>query len=90
MKSSRVRTLIGSALLTALLLLVWTVFEARRQRSQVEETLTAQAVVLSQSLSPALAAVSNASLEIDEMVSWRLLDNARLLAEAERKARGGS
>ena len=81
MKSSRVRALIGTALLVALLLLAWTIFEARRQRSQVEETLAAQAVVLSQSLSPALAAVSNASLEIDEMVSWRLLDNARLLAD---------
>jgi len=80
-KSSSVRVLIGLAVLVALLLLSWTIFEARRQRRQVEETLTAQAAVLSQSLSPALAAVSNATLEIDEMVSWRLLDNARLLAE---------
>ena len=80
-KSSRVRALIGLALLVALLLLAWTIFEARRQRRQVEETLAAQAAVLSQSLSPALAAASNASLEIDEMVYWRLLDNARLLSE---------
>ena len=47
MKSSRVRALIGTALLVALLLLTWTIFEAQRQRSQVEETLAAQAVVLS-------------------------------------------
>ena len=80
-KSSRVRALIGLAILVALLLLMWTVFEARRQRMQVEETLMAQALVLTQSLSPALAAASNASLEIDEMVYWRMLDNARLLAE---------
>jgi signal transduction histidine kinase len=80
-KSSRVRALIGLALLVALLLLAWTIFEARRQRRQVEETIAAQAAVLSQSLSPALAAASNASLEIDEMVYWRLLDNARLLSE---------
>lgn len=63
------------------MLLAWTIFEARREQRILEEALTAQAAVLSQSLGPALAAASNASLELDEMVAWRLLDNARLFAE---------
>jgi signal transduction histidine kinase len=81
MKSSRVRVLIALAVILALLLLAWTMLEAQRQRRQVEETLTVQAALLSQSLSPALASASDATLESDEMISWRLLDNARLLAE---------
>lgn len=80
-QSFRVRVLIALAVILALLLLTWTILEAQRQRTQVEETLTAQAALLSQSLSPALASASDATLEIDEMISWRLLDNARLLAE---------
>ncbi len=81
MSPARARALVALSLLLAVLLFSWTVLEARRQRSQVQETLTAQATVLAGSLGPGLVAASHASRELDEIISWKILDNARLLAE---------
>ena len=62
------------------LLLGWAVLEDRRQQEAVEQSLVNVASVLAGTLGPGLAAASDASREIDEVLTWRLLDNARLLA----------
>jgi len=64
----------------AIALVVWTAVEARSQRRQTEEALTRQALLAARSLGPALASTAAASRELDEIVAWKLLDNARLLA----------
>lgn len=64
----------------ATILFGWTVGEARRQRSLLEQALTREASVLAGSLGPGLVAASNASRELEELVFWKLLDNARLIA----------
>lgn len=61
------------------LLFGWTVQEARRQRVALEEALTKEASLLADSLGPGLIAASNASRELDELILWKLLDNARLI-----------
>lgn len=72
---------LGTVLIAASLLLVgWTVIEARRQRQATETALTEAATVLAGSLGPGLVAASAAIREFDEIVSWKLLDNARLFA----------
>ncbi len=81
MNPARARALVIFSLLVAVLLFSWTVLEARRQRAQIQETLTGQATLLAGSLGPGLAAASHASRELDEIISWKILDNARLLAE---------
>lgn len=80
MTSGRARILAGSLVLAAGILFAWTLAEARRQRQQVEAALTAQATVLARSLGPGLVAAAHATRELDEIVLWKLLDNARLLA----------
>ena len=77
MTSGRARLLAATLAITALALLLWTLIEARHQRRMVEATLTAQATVLARSLGPGLAAASHAARELDEIVLWKLLDNAR-------------
>jgi signal transduction histidine kinase len=47
------------------------------------DALTAQATVLAEALGPGLSAAASALTELDEIVTSRLLDNARLLAELE-------
>jgi signal transduction histidine kinase len=69
------------SLLLAVLLFGWTFLEARHQRSQIQAALTAQATVLASSLGPGLVAATHASRELDEIIFWKILDNARLLAE---------
>lgn len=64
----------------------WTVQEARHQRRALEEALTREASLLADSLGPGLEAASNASRELDELVLWKLLDNARLIAVLQDKA----
>jgi signal transduction histidine kinase len=64
----------------AVALVLWTGFEARRQREQTEEALRRQADAVARSLGPALASTAAAVRELDEIVSWKLLDNARLLS----------
>jgi signal transduction histidine kinase len=64
----------------AAVLFGWTVREARRQRSALEDALTREASLLANSLGPGLVAASNASRELEELVFWKLLDNARLIA----------
>ena len=61
-------------------LLGWAVVEDRHQREAIEQSLVNVASVLAGTLGPGLSAASNASREIEEVVTWRLLDNARLLA----------
>jgi len=80
MTARRGRFLAAALLLLAVLLLLWTLSEARHQRRAVEEILTTQALVLARSLGPGLAAASHAARELDEIVLWKLLDNARMLA----------
>ena len=77
------RTILLVVLLTAmgLLLAGWTFYEARIQQREIEQELATQAAVVARSLGPGLTAASNAAREIDEVVVWKLLDNARLLAE---------
>ena len=81
----------GRALLTLLpvpllgtLLIGWTIFEARRQRQEVESALQEQASVLARSLGPSLAAAAAAANELDELAAQKLLDNARLLDMLDR------
>jgi signal transduction histidine kinase len=78
---ARTRWLLVALALVVALLLAWTVNEARRQSRAVEASLTQQAEVLARALGPGLAAASHAARELEEMRSWRLLDNARLFAE---------
>ncbi len=77
------RKLLWTLALIALATLVgsWTFYEVRQQKAEIETELAAQAAVLAYSLGPGLTAASNAAREIDEIIIWKLLDNARLLAE---------
>jgi signal transduction histidine kinase len=63
-----------------LLLGGWALFEARRQRQATKAALTEAASLLAGALGPGLVAASAAASELDEIVSWKLLDNARLFA----------
>jgi signal transduction histidine kinase len=65
-------------------LALWTLHEARIQRQEIQDTLASEAFLLAETLGPSLAAASAASRELDELVVWKLLDNARLLAELHR------
>jgi signal transduction histidine kinase len=61
-------------------LAAWGIYESRRQREEIEQALVTEARLLARSLGPGLAAASSALRELDELVTWKLLDNARLLA----------
>jgi signal transduction histidine kinase len=80
-RPSRLTLLILVFILAGIGSLVWALRESGRQREEVERALTTQASILAKSLEPGLVAASNASRELDEIVAWKLLDNARLLAE---------
>jgi signal transduction histidine kinase len=83
MRSPR-RTLLAALTVIALVALAgWTVLEARRQRQHTETVLTEAANLLARALGPGLVAASAAVRELDEIVTWKLLDNSRLLAELE-------
>lgn len=73
-------TIVGSLLAAGILLAAWTAFEAANQRKEMAETLTGEAQALASALGPALEAASSAERELDELVTWRLLDNARFVA----------
>jgi signal transduction histidine kinase len=79
---SGIRSTVGLLLLllAALILFVGSVHEARLQRDAVARALSSQATLLANSLGPGLVAASNAARELDEIVGWKLLDNARLLS----------
>jgi signal transduction histidine kinase len=83
MGRARTATAWGLLLAGAAVVLTWTWIEARRQRREVVDALTAQATVLAEALGPGLSAAASALTELDEIVTSRLLDNARLLAELE-------
>jgi signal transduction histidine kinase len=63
-----------------IVLAAWGLFESSRQRLEIEEALVTEARLLARSLGPGMAMASSSVREIDELVTWRLLDNARLLA----------
>jgi len=62
-----------------LALAVWTLFEARSQRAETAEALSAQARVLANTLGPSLGAAAAASRELDEILAGKLLDATHLL-----------
>ncbi|MEJ2084365.1 MAG: ATP-binding protein, partial [Acidobacteriota bacterium] len=72
----------------ALVLFVASIFEARQQRETVARALFTQANLLAKSLGPGLVAASNAALELDELIVWKLLDNARLLSRLHQLGQG--
>ena len=80
-RPQRLTVLILLFVLAGIVILVWAVRESRRQKEEIERALTTQASILAQSLEPGLVAASNAARELDEIVAWKLLDNARFLAE---------
>jgi signal transduction histidine kinase len=84
MGRARTATAWGLLVTGTVVVLMWTWIEARRQRREVVDVLTAQATVLAEALGPGLSAAATALSELDEIVTSRLLDNARLLAELER------
>ena len=73
-------SLLAAALVVPAALGVWALSEARSQRSEVEQALRAEAALLARTLGPALASASASARELDELLAWKLLDNARLLA----------
>lgn len=77
------------ATFAAAALVAWAVAEGQRERAAVEETLAAQARLLAQALGPALASASAAERELRELLTWKLLDNARLGAELDAAGRLG-
>lgn len=78
--------LILAAVLLPAALSVWAFAEVRGQQREVEEALRAEAALLAHTLGPALASASASSRELDELLAWKLLDNARLLARLEATA----
>jgi signal transduction histidine kinase len=80
MRRFRPWMLILAALFLAAALGVWAWSEVEGQQREVEEALRAEAVLLAHALGPALASASASARELDELLAWKLLDNARLLA----------
>lgn len=72
-----------AALLLPAALSVWAFAEVRGQQREVEKALRAEAALLAHTLGPALASASASARELDELLAWKLLDNARLLARLE-------
>lgn len=73
-------SLLAAALLVPAALGVWALSEARGQQREIEEALRSEAALLARTLGPALATASASARELDELLAWKLLDNARLLA----------
>lgn len=80
MRTVRPRVVIGLLVLAGVVLTAWLVYEEHRQRQEIESALAVEARVLARSLGPGLEAATVALREIDELISWKLLDNARLLS----------
>ncbi len=85
MRRARFWSFLAVLLVPALAL--WALSEVRSQQREVEEALRAEAALLAHTLGPALASASAAARELDELLSWKLLDNARLLARLEARSR---
>ncbi len=62
----------------------WSLLEARAQRREVARIVASEADVLGRSLGIALAGADAATLEIDELLRWKLLDDARAFAALAR------
>jgi signal transduction histidine kinase len=79
---TRLRLALVLLLLAALgvALAVWALIEARLQRAETARALAAQARALAHTLGPSLAAAAAAARELDELMTWRLLDDAHLMA----------
>jgi len=83
MTPRRSRLVVLALIIVASALLAWTLFEARRQQQFVQEALVSEASLIARSIGAGLVAASHAAREIDEIVLWKLLDNARFLAQIE-------
>lgn len=59
---------------------VWSLVEVRAQRREVAALAAAQAEALGRALGMSIAAADAATLEIDELLRWKLLDDARFFA----------
>jgi len=79
----RLNLILFAHVTVAAVLIGWAILETRRQRTEIETSLVTEASILAGSLGPGLAAASSAIREFDEIVTWKLLDNARLFAEIE-------
>ena len=86
MRLLRPWVLVLAALLFPAALAVWAFSEVRGQQREVEDALRTEAALLAHTLGPALASASASSRELDELLAWKLLDNARLLARLEDRA----
>jgi signal transduction histidine kinase len=86
MRRFRFWILILAAFLLPAALAVWAFSEVRSQQREVEDALRAEAALLARALGPALASASASARELDELLAWKLLDNARLLARLESAA----
>lgn len=83
MRRIRLLALLLAGVSLPALLLLWAVREAESERRDIERALRSEAVLLAQTLGPALASASAASRELDELLARKLLDDARLLARLE-------
>ncbi len=81
MQKIRFPHFLAGLLALALLLGSWTLYEAQRQRRETAEALVAEAALLSGALGPGLIAAASAMREVDELIVWKLLDNAHLIAD---------
>ncbi len=86
MRRFRPWILILAALFLTAALAVWALSEVAGQQREVEEAMRAEAALLAHTLGPALASASAAARELDELLSWKLLDNTRLLSRIETAA----
>ncbi len=80
MKTAHPALVVGAAIAVTAALALWAAVEAREQRAAVEQALTLQAQLLAESLGASLEAAALAEREVEEQVTRRLLDDARLLA----------
>jgi signal transduction histidine kinase len=84
MQQIRLPHFLAGLLAVAVALGAWAFYEAQRQRTETAEALIAEAGLLSEALGPGLLAAASAVREVDELVIWKLLDNAHLVADWQR------
>lgn len=70
----------GITALLALTFGIWALSESRTQRSETEAALRTEARLVAEALGPAMASAATSIRELEELLTWKLLDNALLLA----------
>lgn len=83
MSRSRLFVIVAFLLIAGAAIAYWAVREARVQRIATERALRDEVEVLAGSLGPSVAAAASAVRELEEIITWKLLDNARLLARLD-------